>query len=150
MASYFHFAPIMLAPGSIIEPGNFGRIIRRRGPAHNLYRREMAYEAIRQQHFPSRPSRLDCLFCFPTEGEAELCRAHINGYADSILYEVESDEVDPHLADMNSALQNFALPAFDNSVIAYYWRGWQRSPDPKAVILREVLLQSPVKVIRRL
>jgi hypothetical protein len=85
MASYFHFAPIMLAPGSIIEPGNFGRIIRQRGAAHNLYRREMIFEAVRQQHFSSRPSRLDCLFCFPTQEEAELCRVHINGYADSVL-----------------------------------------------------------------
>lgn len=140
----------MLAPGSIIEPGNFGRIIRCHGTAHNLYRREMTYEAIRQQHFPSRPSRLDCLFCFPTAEEAELCRAHINGYADSILYEVGSDEDNPHLADMNNGLQNYALPTFDVNVITYYWRGWQRSSDPQAVILREVLLQSAVTVLRRM
>jgi hypothetical protein len=150
MASYFHFAPILLAPGSIIEPGNFNRIIRRHGPAHNLYRREMAYEDVRQQLFSSRPSRLDCLFCFPTMVEAELCRAHINGYVDSILYDVESNEASPHLADMNNGLQNFTQPAFDNNVIAYYWRGWQRSPDPQAVILREVLLRSAVTVRRRL
>lgn len=140
----------MLAPGSVIEPGNFGRIIRQHGAAHNLYRREMAYETVRQQHFQSRPSRLDCLFCFPTEEEGQLCRAHINGYADSLLYEVQSSEANPHLADMNNGLLNFALPAFDNNVIAYYWRGWQRSPDPKAVILREVLLLLPVTVLRRL
>jgi hypothetical protein len=148
MASYFHFAPILLAPGSIIQPGNFGRIIRIHGVAHNLYRREMAYEAVRQQYFSSRPSRLDCLFCFPTMEEAELCRSHIKGYAESILYEVESTESDPHIADMNNGLQNFALPAFDNNVIAYYWRGWQRSADPQAVILREVLLRSPVAILR--
>jgi hypothetical protein len=71
-------------PGSIIEPGNFGRIIKRYSAAHNLYRREMTYEAIRQQHFPWRPSRLDCLFGFPTEQEAELCRTHINGSADIV------------------------------------------------------------------
>jgi hypothetical protein len=150
MASYFHFAPILLAPGSVIEPGNFGRIIRLRGAAHDLYRREMAYEAVRQQHFPSRPSRLDCLFCFPTKEEAELCLLHIKGYAESILYEVESNESSPHIADMNNALQNFALPAFDINVIAYYWRGWQRSPDLQAVMLREVLLRSPVTVAHRI
>lgn len=150
MNCYFHFAPILLAPGSVIEQGNFGRVIRLRGTAHPLYRREMAYEALRQRHFPDRPSRLDCLFCFPTQQEADLCRAHIQGYAKSILYEIESAEANPHIADMNKAIQHFALPAFDDDVINYYWQGWKRSPEPQAVIMREVLLRSPITIRRRL
>ena len=150
MNSYFHFSPILLAPGSVIEPGNFGRIIRLQGVAHPLYRREMGYEFLRRRLFPNCPSRLDCLFCFPTQQEAELCREHIRGYAESVLYEVENAEVAPHIADMNNAVQHFALPAFDDNVITYYWRGWQRSPDPQAVILHEVLLQSSVTVRRRI
>jgi hypothetical protein len=148
--SYFHFAPIMLAPRSVIEPGNFGRVIRLTGAAHPLYRREMAYEAFRQERFPDRPSRLECLFCFLTLQEAERCRANIQGYAESILYEVESVEASPHIADMNNAIQHFALPAFDTNIVAYYWRGWQRSPDPQAVIMREALLRFPVTVRRRI
>jgi hypothetical protein len=74
---------------------------------------------------------------------------HIQVYAESILYEVESAEADPHIADMNKGIQNFALPAFDCNVITYYWRGWQRSPDPQAVILREVLLRSAVTIRRK-
>jgi hypothetical protein len=76
--------------------------------------------------------------------------AHISTDVDSVLYEVESAENDPHLADMNNGLLNFALETFDANVIAYYWRDWERSPDSKAVILREVLLRSPVTVLRRL
>ena len=110
----------------------------------------MAYEAVRASHFPSRPSRLDCLFGFASLEEAELCRKHIQGYADSVLYEVESSETDPHVADMNNALQHFELPAFDINVISYYRRGWERSPDPQAVILREVLLRSAVTVVRKI
>jgi len=110
----------------------------------------MAYEAFRQEHFPDRPSRLECLFCFLTLQEAECCRAYIQGYAESILYEVESVEASPHIADMNNAIQHFALPAFDTSIVAYYWRGWQRSPDPQAVIMREALLRSPVIIRRRI
>jgi hypothetical protein len=140
----------LLAPGSVIEPGSFGRLIRLHGEAHNLYRREMAYEALRCRHFGFRPSRLDCVFCFLTLQEAELCQTHIKGYADSILYEVESAETDPHVADMNNALQHFALPEFEMKLIAYYWRGWQPSPDPSAAILREVLLRSSVTVLRRI
>jgi hypothetical protein len=149
MTRYFHFAPILLGPGAVIEPGNFGRVVRLVGQTHPLYRRETAYEDFRLKQFVTRPSRLDCLFCFPTQQEAELCRAHLQGYASSVLYEVESDEADPHVADMNNALQHYGLAAFDEKLIAYYWQGWQRSPDPKAVILREVLLRSSVRVVRR-
>ena len=150
MTTYFHFAPILLGEGSIIEPGNFGRVIRLRGAAHPLYRREMAYEQMREAAFPLLPSRLDCLFCFPTLQEAELCRGHIKGYGESVLYEVESIEINSHLADMNNAIQPWDLVVFDESLIAYYWRGWMRSPDPQAVILREVLLRSSVTVLRRI
>ena len=150
MNSYFRFAPILLTPGSVIEPGNFGRLIRLRGEAHTLYRREMAYEAVRQKEFPDRPSRLDCLFCFPTLQEAEFYRAHIQGYADSILYEVESAEAELHIADLNNGLQLCGLSVFDINRIAYYWRGWERSCDPQAVVLREVILQCPVTILRRI
>ncbi|WP_235705900.1 hypothetical protein [Acidiphilium iwatense] len=110
----------------------------------------MAYESLRHRLFRNCPSRLDCLFCFPTRQEAELCRTNIEGYAKSVLYEVESAEATPHIADMNNGLQHFALAAFDDEVIADYWRGWQRSLDPQAVILREVLLRSPATIRRRI
>ena len=150
MAVYVHAAPILLGLGSVIEPGNFGRIVRQLGEAHLLHRREMAYEAVRQQEFPARLSRLDCLFCFPTADEAALAQQHLNGYATAAFYEVESPEDAPHLADMNNGILLHSLPSFDLNVIRYYWRGWQRSPDPQAAVLREVLLGSPVKVLRRL
>ncbi|MEK9285307.1 hypothetical protein MTR72_37835 [Bradyrhizobium sp. ISRA442] len=150
MPIYFHLAPILLSAGSIIEPGNFGRILRLVGPSHPLHRREMAYEAVRQGSFTDRPSRLECLFGFLTRGEAALYGSGIQGYASSVLYEIESAESDPHIADANNGVQHFGLPSFDPDVIAYYWGGWQRSPDPTAVILREVLLRQPVIVRARI
>jgi hypothetical protein len=149
MRSWFHLAPNLLAPGSIIEPGNFGRVIALVGTGHPLYRREMAYEAIRASDFNDRPSRLACLFAFPTQQEAEMCCAQISGYATSVLYEVESSEENPHLADATYALQHYAQPVFDPRLIRCYWQGWKPSPDPKAVVLREILLRSPVKVVRK-
>lgn len=104
MASYFHLAPILIAPGSVIEPGNFGRVIALRGEAHPLFRREMAYEDMRQKQFAHRPSRLNCLFGFLTLEEAELYRANIQGYKESVLYEVESVENGPHVADANNGI----------------------------------------------
>ena len=150
MPSYFHLAPILLAPSSIIAPGNFGRSIKLQGAAHPLYRHEMVYEEVRQQLFPDRPSRLACLFCLPTLEEAEQYRMHIRGYETSIIYEVESTEGQPHIADANNAIQHFALPAFDLNIISYYWQGWSRPSDPRAVILREVLLRQPVTVTRKI
>ena len=150
MPTLFHFARELRTLGSIIEPGNFGRIIRQQGQAHALFRREMIYEAVRQGCFPHRPSRLECLFCFPTLEEAALCRAHINGYADSVLHEVKTEETDLFVADMNNGIQHYALEHFNFNTIAYYWNGWARSPDPEAAILREVLLRGPVQIVRRI
>jgi len=150
MSILFHFAREQRAAGSMIEPGNFGRIIRQSGPQHQLFQREMTYEAVRQTYFPHRPSRLDSLFCFPSLEEAALCRANIKGYENSVLHEVETNEPDLFVADMNNGIQHFALEAFAIGIIAYYWNGWVRSTDPKAAILREVLLREPVKVLRRL
>lgn len=150
MSILFHFAREQRAAGSIIQPGNFGLIIRQSGHQHQLFRREMTYEAVRQTYFPHRPSRLDSLFCFPTLDEATRCRAHIKGYENSVLHEVEANESDLFVADMNNGIQHFAREVFDLGIIAYYWNGWVRSTDPKAVILREVLLREPVKVLRPL
>jgi len=150
MTILFHFAREQRAIGSMIEPCNFGRIILQTGASHNLFRRETVYEGIRQLHFQHRPSRLEALFCFPTFEEAQLWRAHINGYADSVLHEVETEESDLFLADMNNGIQHYAVEQFNLNVIAYYWNGWVKSPDPKAAILREVLLRRPAKVIRQI
>jgi hypothetical protein len=90
MNSYFHFTPILLGPASTIEPGNFGRLIRLLGPAHDLYRREMAYETARQQHFrPVHPGSAACSASRAWK-KTELCRAHINGYAGSVESAVET------------------------------------------------------------
>ena len=50
----------------------------------------------------------------------------------------------------NNAVQHFATPVFDEDIVVYYWRGWKRSHDPNAVILREVLLPFPITIIHRL
>jgi hypothetical protein len=143
----FHFARAVHASGSFIEPGNFGRIIREQGEQHPLYRREMFYENIRQMSFPHRPSRLDCLFCFPTLDEAQRCRLHIKGYADSVLHVVATDEPADFVADMNNHIQHFALATFDPNLAAFYWLGWQQSHDPRVVVMREVLLRRPAQVV---
>ena len=65
MPTYFHFVPILLEPGSVVVPGNFGRIMNIVGATHDLWAREMALEAVRAQHYPGKPSRLSANFVQP-------------------------------------------------------------------------------------
>ncbi len=75
---------------------------------------------------------------------------YINGYADSVLHEVGTEESDPFVADMNNSIQHYALQQFNLNAIAYYWNGWVPSNGPGAVILREVLLRGPVHAVSQI
>ncbi|ENN86037.1 hypothetical protein RHSP_31740 [Rhizobium freirei PRF 81] len=72
----YHCAPLRLGIGSVIEVGNWGRLIRSMyqtgqtdGTSKIVF--EMAYEAMRLACNPSAPSRLNCVFCCPTLDEAK-------------------------------------------------------------------------------
>lgn len=99
MAEYFHCAPIKLGMGSVIEPGNWGRLVRAKyvsGVAEGTSRIifEMAYESMRLAFNPDAPSRLDCVFACPTLETALFYRDnHADG---NIVYRVASlDESRP-------------------------------------------------------
>jgi hypothetical protein len=86
--SYFHLSGAMLAPGSIIMPGNWGRMIRAIGWQHSLAMREMALENAWVMSYPNRPSRLDASFVLPTLDEARNFKQRIGGFANHLLYRV--------------------------------------------------------------
>jgi hypothetical protein len=96
--------------GSVIAPGNWGRIIRTMYPApHNnhiaLPYREAVFEYARMTHAPEKISRLSCLFVCPTlESAIQFRNAHQQS---NIVYEVEptGDTARMHTAD--SSLANF-------------------------------------------
>lgn len=151
--TYFHLAGQTLAPGSVIEPGNWGRIIRLCGWGHSLAIREMALEAARLARFRERPSRMECAFAFPSQMEAEQFRQVTSGFGAHVLYEVrladkaapqfgaDTDRVNP-VGDMR--------PDWADA----YWSGI----DPDAakpiteggVVRREVLTLSPLVIDRQL
>jgi hypothetical protein len=74
---YWHLSGARLAPGAVIEPGNFGRIVMAIGKTHPHFHREMAIEYARVAKFASRPSRLTSAFGFVTSDEAADYRARI-------------------------------------------------------------------------
>jgi hypothetical protein len=143
----FHFNSALLESGSIIRPGNWGRIVRLIGYQHREWQREAILERIRETEFRNLPSRRDCIFFFDDEAEAEFYGAARGEKSFMILYEVEL--VDPtairHEADWKGT------GPYDNDEWARrYWRGEVmpgRGPAP-APLCREVLAVTPLRIMR--
>ncbi len=145
----FHFNSSLLAPGSIIRPGNWGRIVRLIGNQHGEWERERILEHVRQTEFPHLPSRWDCIFFFENAAEAELYNSTLNvtDKSLSILYEVEvtSPLAPQHVADWKGT-----GPYDSNEWARRYWRGDimpGRGPAPKP-LCREVLAVTSLLVVR--
>lgn len=95
----FHYGPTQLAPGSVILPGNWGRITinERLGQgfkADNLLK-ELTYELVRLREFPKCISRLKAAFAFEN---IDHCMAARQGH--DLAYEVE-------LAEPKAEIQKF-------------------------------------------
>ncbi len=149
--SLFHCAPIKLGVGSIIEPGNWGRLHTFHDWSPESVERgfgELALEYARQKFQPNAPSRLNCVFCLEDEIAA---RNYVEQHAkQSVLHQVipvEEDGQSP--AQFRTkysliwALQREAmspLKALELNIQRY----WQGNPDTDV----EVLIGGPVRVVR--
>ncbi|WP_157094164.1 hypothetical protein [Brucella pseudogrignonensis] len=124
---FYHCAPLRLGAGSIIEPGNWGRIKRsfEQLPTQNY--REIAYEFGRLALNPAAPSRLDCVFCCETLAEANNYLAQ-NAPA-SVIHEVVP--TNPHAVIFRTSWDfvgnvnpNIVTPFADlENGIRSYWAG---------------------------
>ena len=83
----YHCAPIPLGAGSIICPGNWGRIKRRCEVDGVKLARESILEDIRRREFGTKPSRLDGAFVCPTLLAIEQYRTKYSPVG--IIYRVE-------------------------------------------------------------
>jgi len=148
--TFFHAVSLPLAPGSVIEPGNWGRMLKTYLANQNdgTLLRETIFEQVRHQHFPHLPSRLNCIFlCEVVEGLFNFLSTC--GRIHDIPYEVtlEQEETEPfrtshHLPSPNGPL----LDGLDEQA-RRYWQGTNRnSPETRI----EMLVTSPVRVVRRL
>ena len=63
--TYYHMCQIPLEKGSIIKPGNYGRMLEYdKGRNPIIYNRETILEGIRKKLCPEKPSRLhSCFVC---------------------------------------------------------------------------------------
>lgn len=122
---YFHVTPMMLGEGSIILPGNWGRILKLYQQPHvnaALYR-ETVFEQIRSSEFPHKPSRLNCLFFLPSLQDAVHYRNAESPFG--VIHEiaVNTDNTELHFGDYNfgGALASVQLLESMPHIAREYW-----------------------------
>lgn len=151
--SLYHSAPILLAPGSVVLPGNWGRLLRDRGEVHPHWHREMALEEWRARYAPDKPSRLFACFACETLVAAEAYShiAMVKGGKRNALYEVQKEDVGAaeHRGDFNCVqpVAGFSMP----QIAQRYWS----SVHPFRIELGaqidcwEIVTPSPLRIVRR-
>jgi hypothetical protein len=92
MPKFFHVAPILLGPGSVILPGNWGRILRTYLQANDVLFREHVLEEVRKSKYPEKPSRFSAIFLLETMEEALWFKNNLANT--SLVYEVEAETKD--------------------------------------------------------
>ncbi|MNJ28716.1 hypothetical protein D3C77_232620 [compost metagenome] len=95
----YHAAPMILSEGSVIQPGNWGRMLSMYNEANHVFFREYVLEETRASLFPTKPSRLDALFAVPTlEGAWAYRQANCPF---NLIYELDVD-VEEHQIHVGS------------------------------------------------
>lgn len=99
-----------LEAGSVVEPGNWNRILRRHTRQEgNPWRlvRELIFEDIRKECFPDKPSRLQAAFVSETINDLETFIGN-NGRNFDLKYEVELIDPDAKSHRGCCVVQNMA------------------------------------------
>lgn len=154
-STLFYSAANLLAPDSVILPGNYGRILRAIGPRHHSWTREQTLERIRLADYPDKPSRLDCCFACPSlhalkEYLCSLARRPPGDPIWPVAYEVrKADEIAPeHNASFDIDAGAQSLPDFEVAAHLYWSEGrWRRDRGTEGC--EEVITASPLIIVRR-
>ena len=152
MPTYFHIAPLSLSVGSVIEPGNWGRVLNcytinpQAADDAWLLAREMAFEAVRGATFPHLPSRLSCAFVFEERTHAEQHAAQFSPW--HFLYEVEL--VAPTALQHRAGFNFLSWPPTGTRFISEimqraipYWSG-------QGIQVPEVITMSGLRILARI
>ena len=145
----YHLAPTLLAPGSVILPGNWGRIVSIEGNSHSWHIAEQTLEAVRSGDFPNKPSRLHSAFYFPQMQHALWYWA--NKDKRLVLYYVVP--VDPHAAFHHGYMS--CLPPLsgmaDDDVAKHYWAVSLRvGVGQYDTAIEEVVTNSPLRILSQI
>lgn len=159
----YHLSPLPLRAESVIEPGNWGRIVRATGWRHPFAAEEVMLEEVRQNSFPHLPSRLECAFYFDdiaqaihfANEQAQKDNGHLVGHS-QILYQVELDNptAPHHEADWRDVKPFFPYD-MKNDPLNLDWcrRYWLGAPSPwkheLPTMRREHLTLSALRIVQR-
>jgi hypothetical protein len=151
-SKFFHCSSTQLEPGSIIRPGNWGRIIRNTGWPHNQAFKEAALEYVRQQEFSDKPSRMTSSFFFDDEFEARFYAISDGRQNAMIAYEVDLLEpmAPQHVADWRGINPSGAV---DLEWARSYWLGNFLPPHNTGTGLaacREVVANTALRIVKPL
>ena len=156
MGTYFHLSVALLSPGSIIENGNSGRMLESYLPNGkfdiSLLYREEVLEFVRRTEYVDKPSRFKSIFLLKNMEEAKqymMSNAQFHN-----MYEVEIVDSSKPLHEgiwcpdfpVGGALRKYA---YDYASV--YWKGEIRPLTIQGVPVfpREIIVESPVRVLRR-
>lgn len=140
-----------LRVGSIVEPGNWGRVIRLTGTRHGSFALEALFELTRVEVRPSAPSRFDAIFLSPSDRHAHHFQQS-QARALDLIYEVRLVDVSAtvFLADYDRwneaarAVQQPGPPGLLQQACANaYWAGVTDATSFTA----EVLTTSAVEIV---
>lgn len=157
----FHVAPIPLKEGSIILPGNWGRILTKIGSRHSAFLSESLLESARQQSFPDYPSRLDAAFACLSRIELDRFASNADQGGLNIKYRVCLE--DPNQKAVVANCEASRPPVMENVVPSLEWgmqwagKYWATAHSWRAACpllldqpIREVVTLSPLRVLERL
>lgn len=123
MSEVFHVAPLMLGPGSVVLPGNWGRLLDEIGADHTSWERERVLESVRVQYFPDKPSRLNATFALLSLEEAQLYRRLCQPRC--IIYRASFADLGAriHIGDYNAVDPIHGTGRSREEAAKRYWQG---------------------------
>lgn len=144
---YYHCAPLRLSPGSVIHPGNWGRVLKLstlvNGQVDITLLREALLEQARLLYAPEKPSRLNSVFVCPSLEEAKTFRERYQ--PTQLIYTVTPVEKNAptFVGDYEASRKPYPLIYFQAMMdfAAEYWQQSETNHHP------EILIQSPVRIL---
>lgn len=150
-----YVSPVLLEPGSVISPGNFGKNVMAHTPSRTngwMMARELIMERVRLQYAPHLPSRLHCCFLFTSDAAAfHGARDLTDGILAPCVYKVELVNPDEPWCfgdyDTVRAIDENQFFKSATEVAQRYWIS-ARTGELREGCLPEFLTLSPIRVVR--
>ena len=149
---FYHTNREDLPPGSVVQPGGWGRRVLEQRDRHPSWKREIILEAVRLLNFHEKPSRLNATFSCEL---IETIRCyHSQHCRQDFIYEVEL--IDPaasqHKGDFN-AVEPMPRRAetFDQIALKYWLYSLKTNvAEWPGVECSEIVSASPLRILKRL